>query len=137
MLEDGFVEFLNRMIEDSNRFAVYMTSIQYGRSIDEAVNDAKNVTLNFNRKGTGEHSWQTIRNLYLFINPAVQSLQTLGALAKHHPFKFTAVTASWLVSGVLVPIVNAALMQIAAAFGGGDGDDALVLQIAHVSAFLS
>lgn len=117
------IEFLNRMIEDSNRFAVYMTSIQYGRSIDEAVNDAKDVTLNFNRKGTGEYGWQMIRNLYLFINPAVQSLQTLGALGKHHPFKFTAVTASWIASGVLVPIVNAALMQIAAAFGGGDGDD--------------
>lgn len=117
------IEFLNRMIEDSNRFAIYMTSIQYGRSIDEAVNDAKDVTLNFNRKGTGEHSWQTIRNLYLFINPAVQSLQTLGALAKHHPFKFTAVTASWLASGVLVPIVNVALMQLGAAFFGGDGDD--------------
>ena len=117
------IEFLNRAIEDSNRFAVYMTSIQYGRSIDEAVNDAKDVTLNFNRKGTGEHGWQTIRNLYLFINPAVQSLQTLGALAKNHPFKFTAVTASWLASGVLVPIVNVALMQLGAAFLGGDGDD--------------
>ena len=114
------IEFLNRMIEDSNRFAVYMTSIQYGRSIDEAVNDAKDVTLNFNRKGTGEYGWQMIRNLYLFINPAVQSLQTLGALAKHHPFKFTAVTASWLASGVLVPIVNAAMMSL---FGGDDDKD--------------
>lgn len=114
---DG-IEFLNRAIEDSNRFAVYMTSIQYGRSIDEAVNDAKDVTLNFNRKGTGEYGWQMIRNLYLFINPAVQSLQTLGALAKHHPFKFTAVTAAWLASGVLVPIVNAALMSLL----GGDVD---------------
>lgn len=114
------IEFLNRMIEDSNRFAIYMTSIQYGRSIDEAVNDAKDVTLNFNRKGTGEYGWQMIRNLYLFINPAVQSLQTLGALAKHHPFKFTAVTASWLASGVLVPIVNAALMSL---FGGDDDKD--------------
>ena len=119
---DG-IEFLNRAIEDSNRFAVYMTSIQYGRSIDEAVNDAKDVTLNFNRKGTGEYGWQMIRNLYLFINPAVQSLHTLGALVKHHPFKFTAVTASWLASGVLVPIVNVALMQLGAAFLGGDGDD--------------
>lgn len=121
------IEFLNRAIEDSNRFAVYMTSIQYGRSIDEAVNDAKDVTLNFNRKGTGEYGWQMIRNLYLFINPAVQSLQTLGALVKHHPFKFTAVTASWLASGVLVPIVNAALMSlcdvIASAFGFGGDDD--------------
>ena len=114
------IEFLNRAIEDSNRFAVYMTSIQYGRSIDEAVNDAKDVTLNFNRKGTGEYGWQMVRNLYLFINPAVQSLQTLGALAKHHPFKFTAVTASWLASGVLVPIVNAALMSM---LGGDDDKD--------------
>ncbi len=114
------IEFLNRAIEDSNRFAVYMTSIQYGRSIDEAVNDAKDVTLNFNRKGTGEYGWQMVRNLYLFINPAVQSLQTLGALAKHHPFKFTAVTASWLASGVLVPIVNAALMNL---LGGDDDKD--------------
>lgn len=114
------IEFLNRMIEDSNRFAVYMTSIKYGRSIDEAVNDAKDVTLNFNRKGTGEYGWQMIRNLYLFINPAVQSLQTLGALAKHHPFKFTAVTVSWLVSGVLVPVVNAALMNL---LGGDDDKD--------------
>ena len=116
---DSF-EFLNRAIENSNRFAVYMTSIQYGRSIDEAVNDAKDVTLNFNRKGTGEYGWQMIRNLYLFINPAVQSLQTLGALVKHHPFKFTAVTASWLASGVLVPIVNAALMSL---LGGDDDKD--------------
>lgn len=114
------IEFLNRAIEDSNRFAIYMTSIQYGRSIDEAVNDAKDVTLNFNRNGTGEYGWQMIRNLYLFINPAVQSLQTLGALVKHHPFKFTAVTASWLASGVLVPIVNAALMSL---FGGDDDKD--------------
>ena len=114
------IEFLNRAIEDSNRFAIYMTSIQYGRSIDEAVNDAKDVTLNFNRKGTGEYGWQMVRNLYLFINPAVQSLQTLGALAKHHPFKFTAVTASWLASGVLVPIVNAALMSM---LGGDDDKD--------------
>ena len=114
------IEFLNRMIEDSNRFAVYMTSIQYGRSIDEAVNDAKDVTLNFNRKGTGEYGWQMIRNLYLFINPAVQSLQTLGALVKHHPFKFTAVTASWLASGVLISTVNAALMSL---LGGDDDKD--------------
>ncbi len=114
------IEFLNRAIEDSNRFAIYMTSIQYGRSIDEAVNDAKDVTLNFNRKGTGEYGWQMVRNLYLFINPAVQSLQTLGALVKHHPYKFTAVTASWLASGVLVPIVNAALMSL---LGGDDDKD--------------
>ena len=114
------IETLNRAIEASNRFAIYRTSIDYGRSIEEAVNDAKNVTLNFNRKGTGEHGWQTIRNLYLFINPAVQSLQTLGALAKHHPVKFSIVTTLWMASGVLVPMVNAGLMEL---FGGDDDKD--------------
>ena len=121
------IEFMNRSIENSNRFAIYMTSIQYGRSIEEAVNNAKDVTLNFNRKGTGENGWQMIRNLYLFINPAVQSLQTLGALAKHHPYKFTAVTSAWMVSGALVPLINEGLMLcanlLAGAFGGGDDDD--------------
>jgi hypothetical protein len=114
------IETLNRAIEGSNRFAVYRTSVEYGRSIEEAVNNAKDVTLNFNRKGTGEHGWQTIRNLYLFINPAVQSLQTLGALAKHHPFKFTAVTTAWLASGVLVPIINGLAMSM---LGGDDDKD--------------
>ena len=114
------IETLNRAIEDSNRFMVYMTSIQYGRSIEEAVNNAKDVTLNFNRKGTGEHWMQNIRNLYLFINPAIQSLQTLGALAKHHRFKFTAVTTGWLATGLLAPMLNNLLMSF---FGGDDDKD--------------
>lgn len=114
------IETLNRAIEDSNRFMVYMTSIEYGRSIEEAVNNAKDMTLNFNRKGTGEHGWQAVRDMYLFINPAVQSLQTLGALAKHHPFKFTAVTTGWLATGLLVPMLNNLLMSF---FGGDDDKD--------------
>lgn len=114
------IETLNRAIEDSNRFMVYMTSIECGRSIEEAVNNAKDVTLNFNRKGTGEHGWQAVRDMYLFINPAVQSLQTLGALAKHHPFKFTAVTTGWLATGLLVPMLNNLLMSF---FGGDDDKD--------------
>lgn len=114
------IETLNRAIEDSNRFMVYMTSIECGRSIEEAVNNAKDVTLNFNRKGTGEHWMQNIRNLYLFINPAIQSLQTLGALAKHHRFKFTTVTTGWLASGLLAPMLNNLLMSF---FGGDDDKD--------------
>lgn len=114
------IELLNRAIEDSNRFLVYMTSIEYGRPIEEAVNNAKDVTLNFNRKGTGEYGWQMVRNLYLFINPAIQSLQTLGALAKHNPYKFNAVTSLWLASGVLVPAVNNLLLGM---FGGDDDKD--------------
>ena len=114
------IEYLNRVAEGSNRFLIYKTSIQYGRSVEEAINNAKDVTLNFNRKGTGEESWQTFRNLYLFVNPAVQSLQTLGALAKHHPIKFTAVTTAWMMSGMLAPMLNQLLLE---ALGGDDDKD--------------
>ena len=114
------IEYLNRVAEGSNRFLVYKTSIQYGRSVEEAINDAKDVTLNFNRKGTGEKGWQFMRDMYLFVNPAIQSLQTLGALAKHHPIKFTAVTTAWMLSGMLVPMVNQMML---AAFGGDDDKD--------------
>ena len=117
------VEYINRVIEDSNRFAIYQTSIEYGRGIEEAVQDAKNVTLNFNRKGTGEMGMSAIRQLYLFINPAIQSLQTLGALAKEHKAKFTAVTSAWMASGMLVPLFNELMFNLASAAAGGGGDD--------------
>ena len=117
------VEYINRVIEDSNRFAIYQTSIEYGRGIEEAVQDAKNVTLNFNRKGTGEMGMSAIRQLYLFINPAIQSLQTLGALAKEHKAKFTAVSSAWMASGMLVPLFNELMFNLASAAAGGGGDD--------------
>lgn len=117
------VEYINRVIEDSNRFAIYQTSIEYGRGIEEAVQDAKNVTLNFNRKGTGEMGMSAIRQLFLFINPAIQSLQTLGALAKEHKAKFTAVTSAWMASGMLVPLFNELMFNLASAAAGGGGDD--------------
>ena len=122
MIADS-VEYINRVIEDSNRFAIYQTSIEYGRGIEEAVQDAKNVTLNFNRKGTGEMGMSAIRQLYLFINPAIQSLQTLGALAKDHKAKFTAVASAWMASGVLVPLFNELMFNLASAVAGGGGDD--------------
>lgn len=122
MIADS-VEYINRVIEDSNRFAIYQTSIEYGRGIEEAVQDAKNVTLNFNRKGTGEMGMSAIRQLYLFINPAIQSLQTLGALAKEHKAKFTAVTSAWMASGMLVPLFNELMFNLASAAAGGGGDD--------------
>lgn len=47
------LEDFNRWAEDVSRFAVYMTSRQMGRSIVDSVNDAKEVTVNFNKKGAG------------------------------------------------------------------------------------
>ena len=44
---------LSESMELVSRFAVYMTSRQMGKSVAEAVADGKEVTANFNRKGSG------------------------------------------------------------------------------------
>ena len=41
-------------IEQMTRFAAYVTSRDMGKDIKDAVNDAKELTVNFNRKGSGE-----------------------------------------------------------------------------------
>ena len=49
---DG-VQTFSEAMELVSRFATYITSREQGRSITEAVADAKEVTVNFNRKGSG------------------------------------------------------------------------------------
>lgn len=47
-----FVMEVGEAIEQVSRFAAYMTAKEMGKSTDEAIADAKNITLNFNQKGT-------------------------------------------------------------------------------------
>ena len=119
VLGDGF-EFANSAVEDMTRFATFMASRQSGRTVRESVTDAKNITLNFNRKGSGEMGNATIREMQIFVNPAIQSLQTIASLATHHPVKFSAYTALRVLIGIGTPFATSLLWSI---FGGGNGDD--------------
>ena len=47
------VDFANRAVENSARFAAYVTSRKSGRSVGRSVYDAKEISVNFNRKGSG------------------------------------------------------------------------------------
>lgn len=118
-LSEG-LEYTNRCIEDMTRFAIYMASRQSGRSVRESTTDAKNITLNFNRKGSGEMGNATYRNLQIFVNPAIQSLQNVASMAMEHPVKFTLYTG-------IVGLIGAgqvfATQLLWSLFGGGDGDD--------------
>lgn len=49
----GKLANVSESMELVSRFAVFMTSRQLGRSIEESVADGKEVTANFNRKGSG------------------------------------------------------------------------------------
>ena len=116
-----WVETFNRSAEDMTRFAVYMTSRQMGRSIQRSVSDAKEITVNFNKKGSGALGARYFKYLYVFFNAAVQSLTNFGRLAKNNPKKFTAMIASTMAAGFIIPMANILVM---AAMGDDDDKDA-------------
>lgn len=113
--------FFNRCAEDTSRFAVYMTSRQQGRSVTRSVSDAKEITVNFNKKGAGGLGATTFKSLYLFFNAAVQSLNNAVRLARNKPLRFAAWTAGFTAAGILVPMMNQILIN---ALGGDDDKDA-------------
>ena len=118
------LEDFNRMAEDISRFAVYMTSRQMGRSIVESVRDAKEITVNFNKKGSGYKTGGffgltagAMRNLYLFFNASVQSLTNFNRLRVKNPVKFYSALGGFMTAGMLIPVVNNLLYSM---IGGGD-----------------
>ncbi|WP_415954883.1 LPD38 domain-containing protein [Phocaeicola coprophilus] len=120
------LEDFNRWAEDISRFTTYMTSRQMGRSITESVNDAKEVTVNFNKKGAGYKTGGffgitsgIFRNLYLFFNASVQSLTNFKRLYDKQPAKFYSALGGFMSAGFLMPMINNVLYSI---FGGGDDD---------------
>ena len=116
-----WTEFGNRCAEDVSRFTTYMTSRQMGRSISRSISDAKEVTVNFNKKGAGGLGATTLKSLFLFFNAAVQSLANFTNLAKANPKRFSAVIGGYTAAGMLLPIMNNLLISM---FGGDDDKDA-------------
>lgn len=125
------VEFANRGIEDLSRFAAFLTSRQMGRTIDRSIYDAKEMTVNFNKKGAGstflesktQDGWGKSaafisgmgRSLYLFWNVAIQGSVNIARAVKRNPKKGTAYLATFLALGILQTMLPA--------LTGGDDDD--------------
>ena len=118
-LWDG-IEFMNRSAEDTTRFMVYMTSRQMGRDVARSVWDAKEITVNFNKKGSGGLGADFMNFCYIFFNAAIQSMANFGRLMYHHPAKTMAALTLFSSAGFIVPMLNLALI---AASGGDDDDD--------------
>lgn len=113
----SFIEFSNKCAEDISRFNTYLTSRQMGRTVVQSINDAKEVTVNFNKKGAGGNGATTLKSLYLFFNAAVQSLTNFYRLGKNNPIKFSGVVGGFVSAGILIPMFNQMLMNM---FGGDD-----------------
>lgn len=120
---DG-VEFLNRSAEDTNRFICYMTSRQMGRDVVRSIWDAKDITVNFNKKGDGSMGARQMKWAYVFFNAAVQSLCNFGKTVAANPKKAATVISGFAGAGFIVPMLNMAMVGLCQAYAGGDdGDD--------------
>lgn len=116
---DG-VEFMNRCAEDTTRFMVYMTSRQVGRSVARSIYDAKEITVNFNKKGSGGYLNTAMNFAYIFFNATVQSIANFGKLMANNPKKMTAGLSFFALAGMLTPLLSFAVKSM---FGGDDDDD--------------
>ena len=115
------IEFANRCVENLCRFSAYMTSRQSGMSILQSINDAKEVSVNFNRKGSGAMGAGVAKRLYMFYNPAVQALAQRYLLAKKYPKRMIPLLAGELALGAMQPILFATISALASsAFGDDD-----------------
>lgn len=113
---DG-VEFMNRCAEDVTRFSVYMTSRQMGRSVERSISDAKEITVNFNRKGSGGFGARVMNFAYIFFNAAIQALANAGKIFYEHPVKSAVALSTFSAAGFLAPLLAQAIIS---AFGGDD-----------------
>ena len=115
----GCIEFTNRCAEDTTRFMVYMTSRQMGRSVADSVYDAKEITVNFNKKGSGGFGASVMNFAYIFFNATVQGLANFGKMLYHHPGKTAAALSVFTAAGMLTPMLAVAMQAM---FGDDDDD---------------
>lgn len=122
-------------LEQVSRFAAFLTARETGKSINEAINDAKEITVNFNRKGSGKMitleeakyltgkngqpltkllQWMVVglssiaplgRRFIMFFNAAIQGLNATYKLMKKNPQRFT----GWALGYAAVGMMNAVL----------------------------
>lgn len=103
----GNLENVNEVAENIARFTTYCTSRDYGRSVIRSVYDAKEVSTNFNRHGSGDavksfkngemtgskaaRRWAYgftsgyLRHCSMFFNAGIQSTNLLVKNLKNHP----------------------------------------------------
>ena len=118
----------NRAVENSARFAAFLTSREMGRTIDRSIYDAKEISVNFNKKGSGAKFMRAVgqtklgntsaflsglgRSGFVFWNATIQGTTNFGRQFKRHPAKAFTAAATMFILGALV-----------AGMGMGDGDD--------------
>lgn len=126
------LDLLNRSAENCARFAAFLTSREMGRTLDRSIHDAKEISVNFNKKGSGgkfvNATGQKLlgkigsylggggRIAFVFWNAGIQGMTNFGRAAKRNPGKAIGGAAALFTLGYVIPL-------LAQMLGGGDGDD--------------
>ena len=116
----NLVDYANRVVENQSRFAAYMASRRSGRTIDRSIYDAKEITVNFNKKGAGSTFYnaknQTLagkvaggvsgigRFGFAFWNAAIQGTTNFARFVKRNPKKGVAFSLATMALGYVVPL---------------------------------
>ena len=138
------VQFAGESAELVNRFAAYKTSREMGRTMGRSIRDAKEITVNFNRKGAGRKSADKNKSWYspvnmasavsqygrcsiLFWNANMQGKYRFYKNMTEHPVKtsVTLIANNMALAAVVLPLLNnVALPMLYELMGlGDDGDD--------------
>lgn len=138
------VQFAGESAELVNRFAAYKTSREMGRTMGRSIRDAKEITVNFNRKGAGRKSADKNKSWYspvnmasavsqygrcsiLFWNANMQGKYRFYKNMTEHPVKtsVTLIANNMALAAVVLPLLNnVALPMLYELTGlGDDGDD--------------
>lgn len=115
------LDLVNRAVENTARFAAYRTSRQQGRSVARSIFDAKEISVNFNKKGaggtffgaTGQTWFGNLaamvgaggRAMYVFFNAAIQGTTNLLHVMKVNPAGTGAGLAAMFLMGAVLPML--------------------------------
>lgn len=107
-----WIQNFNQAGENAMRLAAFQAMIESNKTVNEAAHVAKNITVNFNRKGA---RGAEANALWLFFNASLQGIAaTSHALTKgKHKYQAWALATSMTTLGYMAAV----------ALGGGDEDD--------------
>ena len=117
LLSERFDE-VNRAVENCARFAAFVTSREMDRSVERSIYDAKEISVNFNKKGSGSKFYDAVgqtrlgnaaaltgglgRTGFVFWNAAIQGLTNFGRQFNEHPQKAYTGVASMFILGAII-----------------------------------
>lgn len=111
----SYIERFNSVIENCSRYTVYKTAKQTGMSELKAIEAAKEASVNFNRRGSGQMGAVWAQNAYFFFNASIQGTENFMSAANKNRARAAMALGFWVAFGYTMRMIGAAL--------SGDDDD--------------